>query len=90
MLLEMLKAKQQDQGLTDKAFANQLGVPRSTWTHARLGTKPLGRRIALAAAEAYPDLVPAAAIFLAPFVEPRTRRVTRATYRSSSRQKAKK
>lgn len=42
--------------LTDRAYAIQLGIPRSTWALTRLGHLPLGRRVAFAVRRAFPDL----------------------------------
>lgn len=49
MLLAKLIAEQGRRGLRDRAFAELLGIPRTTWTLTRLGHKPLGARVARAA-----------------------------------------
>lgn len=56
MLLARLIEKQRADDMSDAEFADRLGVPRSTWQLTRTGIKPLGLRVAQAAAITFPDL----------------------------------
>ena len=56
MLLDSLKTKQQELGLSDREFAEKLGVPRVTWTCTRLGYKRIGETILVAVVRAFPEL----------------------------------
>lgn len=64
MLRERLIARQRELGLSDREFAQLLGVPRSTWQLTRAGRKRVGPRIARAIIKAFPDLAPEAISFL--------------------------
>lgn len=56
MLLEALVSKQRARKLTDQQFADELGIPRSTWQLTRSGEKPLGPRVLRAVLHTYPEL----------------------------------
>lgn len=64
MLLDSLKRKQQELGLSDREFAERLGVPRVTWTCTRLGYKRIGETMLVAAARAFPELEQDVLLFL--------------------------
>lgn len=65
MLLSRLVERQQEIGLSDREFADVLGVPRSTWQLTRTGVKPIGGRVIVAVIKRFPDLRPEAVSFLA-------------------------
>jgi len=64
MLLDSLKTKQQELGLSDREFAERLGVPRVTWTCTRLGHKRIGETMLAAVARAFPELDREVLLFL--------------------------
>jgi len=64
MLFQKLLDKQEQLGLSDREFANLLKIPRSTWQLTRTGVRPMGRRVAIAAMQTFPDLAPDVALFL--------------------------
>lgn len=63
-LLDKIIAKQRQRGLSDRQFAELLGVPRSTWQLTRSGTVAMGPRVARAAHRTFPDLAADATYFL--------------------------
>lgn len=65
MLLDKLVGRQHDLGLTDREFADELGVPRSTWQLTRTGVKPIGHRVIVAVIRRFPELRQDAVSFLA-------------------------
>ena len=64
MLFQRLLDRQRQLRLSDRQFANLLGIPRSTWQLTRTGVRPVGRRVAVAALQTFPDLAPDVALFL--------------------------
>ena len=64
MLIDKLKAKQQEMGLNDVQFADKLGVPRSTWRHAKVGIRRPSRKLVLGAMRQFPDLASLCVSFL--------------------------
>ncbi len=56
MLLDTLIAKQRELRENDYQFAARLSIPRATWQLTRTRVKPLGRRVALAARRAFPEM----------------------------------
>jgi hypothetical protein len=63
-MLARLIEQQRKLGMTDRAFAGLLGIPRSTWTLTRLGKIKLSRRLVAAAGRTFPELMPDAIAFL--------------------------
>lgn len=64
MILDKLTAKQKELNQNDVQFAKTLRIPRITWYHTHTGLRPLGRRVALAAMKAFPELIPDVTSFL--------------------------
>ncbi len=64
MLLDTLINRQQEMEETDRAFAQRLDIPRSSWQLARTRVKPLSRKAAHGAKRAFPDLAPEVDAFL--------------------------
>jgi len=63
-MLARLKAKQQELGLNDSAFADRLGVPRSTWLLTKRGERPIRNKIIRATMRSFPELIPDALSYL--------------------------
>lgn len=55
-LLEALKQKQVEAGLSDVGFARSLGVSRSLWYFTRRGEMGIGEKVLHGTLWAYPDL----------------------------------
>lgn len=81
LLLERLTEIQRREGYSDTVFARHLGIPRSTWQLTRTGVKRIGRRVALAAMRAYPELTGDVISFLLSDATPATDPATPATCR---------
>jgi len=56
MFLDLLKDEQRARGLRDIDFAELLGVPRTTWSNARVGIRPVNNRMVRGAMRAFPHL----------------------------------
>ena len=55
-LIKRLSEIQDQQGLSNEAFARMLGVDRVTWSLTRRGKRPLGKRVIEAALRLRPEL----------------------------------
>lgn len=55
-LLSELIARQRREGLSERQFAQRIGVAPATWNEAKTGKRPVGLAIMRGALAAYPDL----------------------------------
>ncbi len=56
-LVERLKEKQNESGLSEEEFANQkLGIERVSWWNIRTGKRNIGPQVLAAILREYPDL----------------------------------
>lgn len=70
MLLKKLRQRQEEAGLSDTAFAKQLGISQQLWNAIRLGTRQIIRPPLLTGIlRAYPELNRDVLIFLSNGVE---------------------
>lgn len=64
MLIDKLIEKQRQEGLSDRLFAQKLGVSRQLWQFTRTGRTRIGERVCRGALRAYPDLTATILLFL--------------------------
>jgi len=65
MLLKKLRQRQEEAGLSDTAFANQLGISQQLWNAIKLGTRQIIKPPLLTGIlKAYPELTRDLLIFL--------------------------
>jgi transcriptional regulator with XRE-family HTH domain len=57
-LIGKLKQKQDDLGLSDRAFAKTLNIERSMWRWIKAGKRNLGPKTLAAIRERFPELTP--------------------------------
>lgn len=55
-LIEVIRQKQKQQGLTDEALSKLLGIDRSTWSYIKSGKRNPGLKFFTAVANQFPEL----------------------------------
>jgi transcriptional regulator with XRE-family HTH domain len=65
VLIGKLKAKQQELGMTDPAFADRLGISRPLWTIVKNGQHEPGGKFLKAVMVTFPDLQLAVSNYMA-------------------------
>ena len=56
MLIPKLKERQQQEGLTDGAFANKLRISRQLWGMIKRNNNPIGSKLITGIIREYPEL----------------------------------
>jgi predicted transcriptional regulator len=64
MLVECLKKKQTELGLTNRQFAQRLRVSQGLWEAARYGSRNVGKKLIKGVLTCFPELTPEVLEFL--------------------------